>query len=119
VRLLATSAEPIANSSGGEILFPKVHVPTISKEDLFDDIFTGLARDGAPLVEVGLRLQKGLRTLAQLGDEEYARLALRHSAAALKRAEAALSFEEDKATLASVAIAAGCKPPTGALSLGS
>jgi uncharacterized membrane protein len=103
VRLLAVSVKR-GNGNPEEVLFPDVHVPKISTDDLFDDIFTALARDAAPLLEVGLRLQKGLRTLSQLGGEEYRRLAMQHSAIALRRAEAALPFQDDKERLAATAI---------------
>lgn len=78
------------------IRYPNVHVPPVRLEDLFDDLFTPIARDGAGMVEVGLRLQRVLAGLARLGDD-YRQVATAHAARALARAEAALTFEEDLA----------------------
>jgi uncharacterized membrane protein len=77
------------------IRFPNVHVPPVELEELFDDFFIPIARDGAGLVEVGIHLQKMLQTLACLGDARYRRAAARQSAQALARAEAALSLTDD------------------------
>ncbi|MEZ5462242.1 DUF2254 domain-containing protein [Dokdonella sp.] len=77
------------------IRFPNVHVPPLELEELFDDFFIPIARDGAGLVEVGIHLQKMLLTLASLGDRRYLRAAARQSAHALARAEASLSLTDD------------------------
>lgn len=50
---------------------------------MFDDIFTGIARDGAALVEVQLRLQKALHALAMIAPHDYAADAQRHAGLAL------------------------------------
>lgn len=97
MRVLAIWAEP--REAGQEIQFPRVHVPPLAPADLFDDLFTPIARDGAAIVEVGVRLQKALRTLSLLGPDGFPENAKRHSALALKRAEAALSIKEDIALL--------------------
>lgn len=94
VRLLAILAEPLA-AEEQEIRFRRVHVPPLLLDDLFDDVFTPIARDGAGIVEVGLRLQKMLRTLAGLDAPRYQAAARRHSALALARAEASLTLEDD------------------------
>jgi uncharacterized membrane protein len=99
VRLLAIWTEPRTSDDGDDVEFPRVHVPPIEPDDLFEDIFTGIAGDGAGLVEIGLRLQKAFRTLARLGDGRYARAARRHSILALERAESALVIEDDKRRL--------------------
>ncbi|HET9032214.1 MAG TPA: DUF2254 domain-containing protein [Dokdonella sp.] len=77
------------------IRYPNVHVPPVELEELFDDFFIPIARDGAGLVEVGIHLQKMLQTLACLGDTRYRKAAARHSAQALARAEAVLSLTDD------------------------
>ncbi|HVI30038.1 DUF2254 domain-containing protein [Hansschlegelia sp.] len=92
VRVLALWSSPEAKP---EIAYPRVFVPGIEPDDLFSDVFQPLGRDGAGLVEVGLRLQKALHTLARLGDGRYAAPARRQSALALARAEAALVIEDD------------------------
>jgi hypothetical protein len=50
-----------------------------------------------------MRLQKTLKSLAALGSEAFRKNAIRHSQLALKRAEAALKLDEDRAVLASLA----------------
>ena len=67
--------------------------------DMFDDMFTGIARDGAALVEVQLRLQKALHALAMITPHRYANDAKRHAQLALMRATHAMTCEADKAAL--------------------
>lgn len=105
VRVLSIWAEPRDPKTIVEPEFPRVHVPPIEPDDLFEDIFTGIARDGAGVVEIGVRLQKAFRTLARLGDGCYAKAARRHSALALERAEVALVIEDDKRRLREAAAA--------------
>jgi uncharacterized membrane protein len=86
----ATSGE------GGESArYHRVHVPPIPPAKLFDDIFRPIARDGAALVEVGIALQKAFLQLARNRDPGIGRTARDHSLSALRRAEAAISFEPD------------------------
>jgi len=66
--------------------------------DLFDDFFTPIARDGATLVEIHIRLQKAFLALAKINPELRLQ-ARRYSAAALSRAIHAQSHEEDIAIL--------------------
>jgi len=75
-----------------------VTVPPLSFEDVLEDLFRPIARDGAGLVEVGIRLQKSLLTLAEL--EPDARPAcLAASADAHARAEKAMVSEADRNNL--------------------
>lgn len=76
-----------------------VRIMPLATEDLFDDLFRPIARDGAGHFEVQVRLQKALLTLATLGDPAMRDAALRHSALAMVRAEAAMVVEEDKEAL--------------------
>ncbi len=96
MRLLAiwrareTAADP-------EPVYPHVRAPALATDDLFADVFTPIARDGAGLVEVQIRLQKALAALAQMGGPATQAAARRQSRQALARAEAALAIEDDKA----------------------
>jgi len=78
-----------------EIRYPRVHVRPLVAADLFDDAFMALARDGAGVIEVQLRLQKTLTALGGIGDADFRAAARRQSTLSLKRAEAALTLEED------------------------
>ncbi|WP_019994979.1 DUF2254 domain-containing protein [Aureimonas ureilytica] len=101
VRLLSVWGEKLETEE--EIRYPNVFVPPILIEDLFDDLFVPIARDGASTVEVGVRLQKAFRTLARFGHEGFAENAKRHSAEALERANAALVVEADKRRIEALA----------------
>lgn len=106
VRILAVWNEPGAEAPDGgpvEARYPNVHVPAIDLADLFDDLFTPIARDGAGLVEVALRLQKALRTLSRLKGDGFAANAQRHSQEALARCEQAMVIDTDKARVRAVA----------------
>lgn len=93
VRALAIWDEPVEEKTPEHT---GVYVPAIKLSDLFDDLFTPIARDGASVVEIGLRLQKAFLMLARYGEGRYRTEALRHSAEALERAELALPIEADK-----------------------
>lgn len=95
VRLFARSIEPLNEKEKVGTQCDRVAVPTVSIEDMLDDAFNAIARDGAGTVEVMLRLQKALGTLAALGDPEMRAAAVRHARSALARAEKALDLPED------------------------
>ncbi len=75
--------------------FDRIEVPEVSVRDMFDDAFSTIARDGAGMVEVGVRLQKALCALALIKDGDIAQAAELHQQLALKRAQCALTIEED------------------------
>jgi uncharacterized membrane protein len=74
---------------------PGVTVVSVTVDELLDDVFTPIARDGAGLVEVGIRLQKALRSLAAM-HVSFAEPARRQARLAIARAEASLTLAEDK-----------------------
>ncbi|WP_027998430.1 DUF2254 domain-containing protein [Sinorhizobium arboris] len=78
-----------------EVLYPNIYVPAIELDEVFDDLFTPIARDGAGIVEVGVRLQKAFGTLAKFNQARFRDAAMRHSKEALERAEAALGIASD------------------------
>ncbi len=86
-------------ATAAAIEYPLVHVPPLETADLFDDFFAPIARDGAGLLEIQMRLQKAFMTLGALGDKRMREAARRHAGLALARAEAALTLEDDKAVL--------------------
>lgn len=81
------------------VQFDRVAAPELSLADTFDDAFTGIARDGAGMVEVVVRLLKALESLAAAGDATMRDNALRHARLALARAENALKIPEDLAAV--------------------
>ncbi len=100
-RLLAAWAEPLDGAP--EVDFPHVVAPPLTADEMCQDAFGPLARDGAPIFEVGVRLQKSLAVLAGLGGADLARAAARQSERALKTAEAELTLESDRDKLAELA----------------
>jgi uncharacterized membrane protein len=95
-----TDGAPIAPDSPP---CPSVHVPRLQAEDLFEDLFAPIARDGAGVVEVGVRLQKCLAMLACGARPEVVEAARRVSLRALAQADAALALEADRARLHALA----------------
>nr|WP_281259992.1 DUF2254 domain-containing protein [Hartmannibacter diazotrophicus] len=102
-RLLANWIEVSSEKVTSEPLHPHVYAPGLNADDLFDDLIRPIARDGAGLLEVAIRLQKMLGVLALAGDGAHAALARKHADAALERSLEALSLPEDKALLQEVA----------------
>lgn len=105
LRLFHLWGEPAAARDENRPLYERVEVPEVSMRDMFDDAFTAIARDGAGQVEVSIRLQKALRSLASTGDENMRDAANYHSGLALARSKIALDLPED---LAAVRRAANC-----------
>lgn len=72
--------EPVA------VAFPRVSVPPLLVADLFDDVFPAIARDGAAVFSVQMRLQKTLLALAELSPPDFGAQAYDHSTRALVHA---------------------------------
>ncbi|MGK9286513.1 DUF2254 domain-containing protein [Sinorhizobium meliloti] len=99
-RLLSIWAHGRANASyQDEPKHPNVYVPPLATADLFEDAFMAVARDGAGLIEVQLRIQKALLALARMGDGDFKSAALRQSRIAFDRAASSLPLEADRARL--------------------
>lgn len=86
VRLLARLAEP----REVELSYPNVWVPALNLSDMMDDIFPPIARDGAAIFAVQIRLQKALLALTQIDAPLFGRLALTQSTLAMQRCQASL-----------------------------
>lgn len=95
VRLFTLWQSPLEKDRLKEITYDRVSVPQLVIDDLFDDAFTAIARDGAAIVEVSIRLQKAFCALAETGDHAMVAAAKKHSRLALVRSERAMSLEED------------------------
>lgn len=78
-----------------EIVYPHVRIAEIKLADMFDDVFLPIARDGAGMVEIQLRLQKSLLALKQLCTDCFAEEVERHSLMAFERAQQALTLDAD------------------------
>lgn len=95
VRLLVLWTEPVDE---GEIRISecdRVEVPELSLRDMFDDAFTGIARDGAGNIGVAGRLQKAFRSLASIEDATIRECAMHHARMALARSEHVMNLPQD------------------------
>ncbi|HWJ76318.1 MAG TPA: DUF2254 domain-containing protein [Kaistia sp.] len=79
--------------------YKRVHVPPLESDDLLEDAFMLMARDGAAMIEVQLRIQKALYALGAKGDVDVRAAARRQAEMAMARAEAALTLAADKKRL--------------------
>ena len=87
-----------------EIKYTLVQVPPLLMEDVFEDAFRAIARDGANNIEVMTRMQKAFRSLAALPNNEIKQLALQHSRSAYKRAATEIEFEDDLQSLQKICL---------------
>ncbi|WP_367382323.1 DUF2254 domain-containing protein [Stenotrophomonas cyclobalanopsidis] len=105
VRLLHRWAELRQSAAEADVRYPHVHVSPLQASDLFDDVFTPIARDAAGSLEVNIRLQKGFAALQLAPDPDIAREARRHAEWAMARALERLTFEPDREALRASAVA--------------
>lgn len=96
LRLFVCWSRQTRGGDAEEPLYDRVSVPAISAHDMFDDAFTAIARDGAGLVEVAVRLQKAFHALAMENDTDLRQAARQHSRLALKRAQKAITLAADR-----------------------
>jgi uncharacterized membrane protein len=73
-----------------EVKYENVEVSPLDPEDLLDDAFNAISRDGAGMFEVGVRIQKNLAVLSRLGNADLTKAARRHSKLALEQSDQAL-----------------------------
>jgi len=100
IRVLGAGHRVLANLVDIEIgsnaaCHRRVHAPALDVADLFDDFFRPIARDGAALIEVQLRLQATLAGLAEHAPQSFGTTARRHAEAAIVRASEAMGFDGD------------------------
>jgi uncharacterized membrane protein len=74
---------------------PRLHVPPVSVEDMVGDAFRWIARDGAGQLEVQVRLQKALQSLAAHDPAHFAEAARAMSHEAFARAKIGLALPAD------------------------
>lgn len=113
VRLFTLWTEQSEALAAEPVEFDRVEAPLLLMDDLFDDAFTAIARDGAGVVEVGVRLQKALRSLAAVGDDAMRVAAVRHAQQALSRSEHALTLQHDVEAIRALAQSVGVPLATG------
>jgi len=90
LQVLTRWAEFQRDAKTRDVLFERILVPQVDPHDLIDDAFTAISRDGAPIVEVGLVLQRTLGDVSRLGHQGLAEAALKQARIAMDLAERAL-----------------------------
>lgn len=104
IRLFNIYASPLRDDEKKDVQFDRVLVPDISVEEMLDDAFRAIARDGAAIVEVQIRLQKALQAIAAMPDKRIAEAARKQSRTALERAKKAIGFDADFDLLQAAAV---------------
>jgi len=97
VRLFVFWGTPDEDETDPEVKYDLVEVPELSTRDMYDDAFTGIASEGSGSVEVAMRIQKALSSLASIGDDSMREAAFHHALRAFMCAEKALALPEDVA----------------------
>jgi uncharacterized membrane protein len=95
VRLFTLWVEKDEGAEDPPIAFDRVAVPEIPLDDMFDDAFNAISRDGAGTLEVDIRLQKAFNTLASIGGVDMREAARSHAQLAFHYAERALQLPEE------------------------
>lgn len=96
VRLFSDWARGVPDE---DVLYNRLFVPAVTAEDMLDDAFGALARDGAGIIEVTIRLQKAFYALGALQDKALADASREQARYALRHADKALPLEEDRERL--------------------
>lgn len=103
VRLFVSWLQETEQNQDPEVEYERVSVPELSLDDLFDDAFNAIARDGAGTLEVSIRLQKALYSLAMLGDEAMKTTAIEHAKRAFRQSEQSMMQQQELEVLQAVA----------------
>lgn len=85
--------------------YDRVSIPALNVNDLFDDAYTSIARDGAANIEVALRIQKSLNTIKACFkdvDKTFVEAASVLARQSYERSMMALDYEQDKKRLTGV-----------------
>ncbi|WP_424933051.1 DUF2254 domain-containing protein [Amaricoccus macauensis] len=77
----------------------RVMAPDLDASELFEDAFGPLLRDGAGILEFGMRLQRTLHRLGQLESEEFREAAEKLSRLGLAHSDKALPIHEERTRL--------------------
>lgn len=75
--------------------YKRVHVAPLAYQDLFEDVFLPVARDGAGVREVHFSIQKGLAALSQYKDSEFREAAISTAKRAMEHAEKNMPLSQD------------------------
>jgi len=92
----------ILDDDDDSICFPAVRIPALNTSDLIEDLFMPVARDGAGLIEIQIRVQKSMAALRDMAPEAFGEVMPKYAELALKRASQSLTLEEEVEQLKAV-----------------
>jgi len=95
VRMFSLWNKSTSDKNSKKNTFDRIAVPEIAINDLFEDAFRPISRDGAGNIEVMIRLQKAFITIASIDDLDLKRASLLHSQEAFARAQLDMKYETD------------------------
>lgn len=98
VRLLSAWVEYREPQQNDEVRYPQVWLKPLKLDDIFDDLFGPIARDGAARIDVQMRLHKSMQMLAAQSGI-FAEPAARMAIEALELAEQTMVLEVDRQRL--------------------
>ena len=85
-----------------EFKYDRISLPALNVNDLFDDAYTSIARDGAANIEVAIRIQKSLKTIKACFknggtsiERDFVEAASKLAKQSYERAKLALDYEDD------------------------
>ena len=99
-----------------EVSYPRLHLRPLSDEDMFDDAFMIMGRDGGHLLEIQIRLQKSLSMLQGRGSAGFRAAARHHADLAMARAKASDMLPEDLDKLGRMIVSFNEGAPAGSSS---
>lgn len=76
--------------------YPRLFVPALSCQDLFDDVFLPIAHDGAAQLQIQIRLQKALLALSSMHPKLFLSPAIKLSEKALELSLSQHYTEDEK-----------------------
>ncbi len=103
VRTLTCWSKPHVSGSQTDQGCKQVFLRGLTVDDLFDDFFAPISRDGAALLEVNVRLLKALISLAEINPAIFKDACDRHVDILITRAESTLALQHEKDQLSSLA----------------
>jgi uncharacterized membrane protein len=104
IRLFTLWTKPLKEEEMEEIKFNRIEVPELSIWDMFEDAFTPIARDGAGIIEVEVRLQKAFASFTTSPHPILKEAAFKHAHLAKVRFEHTLNMPQDLAVLEEVSL---------------
>jgi uncharacterized membrane protein len=104
VRIFKSFAKPEEEDKKESVMYERVSAEELEVEDLFNDAFRPIARDGSGNVEVMMRLQKVFRSISLMDNKLFSKAAINLSRQSYKRAEMDMKLPEDLDVLKSICL---------------